>query len=162
MRGTLKDALLDGVLGDEAEDVDLLGLADTVCTVHGLEVGLGVPVAIEQNDNVGGNEVDTETTRTGCQKEDELFTARGVVLVNRADTVLVRRVTVDTAVLEVTELAVVLENVKHTTHLREDEDARALGLHRLEKLVEDDHLAGVVDEVLVGGKGRPRLGAVED
>lgn len=43
LRGALEDLLLDGVLGDEAEDVDLLGLTDAVGAVHGLEVGLRVP-----------------------------------------------------------------------------------------------------------------------
>lgn len=43
LRGTLEHLLFDGVLRDEAEDVDLLGLADTVGAVHRLQVGLRVP-----------------------------------------------------------------------------------------------------------------------
>lgn len=43
LRGPLEDALFDGILGDEPEHVDLLGLTDTVGSVHGLQVGLRVP-----------------------------------------------------------------------------------------------------------------------
>ena len=41
------------------------------------------------------------------------------------------------------EQAVVLENIEHTTHLAEDEDTRALRLHVLEQLVENDHLSSI-------------------
>lgn len=45
----------------------------------------------------------------------------------------------------IAEHAVVLEDIENTTHLGEDEDARSLSLHRLEELVEDEHLARAVD-----------------
>lgn len=63
---------------------------------------------------------------------------------------------------ETTELAVVFENVKNTAHLGEDQNARSLGLHGLEKLVKDDHLSGVVNQVLVCCVWRSRLGTIED
>lgn len=94
----LQNALLHCVLGNKAEDVYLLGLPNTVCSVHRLQVCLGVPVGIEQDDDVGGNEVDAETTSTRGKQEDELFATRGVVLVNRCDTILVCGVTINAAV----------------------------------------------------------------
>ena len=48
------------------------------------------------------------------------------------------------------ELAEVLKDIEHTRHLREDEHARALRLHGLEKFVEDYHLPSVFHEMLVG------------
>lgn len=50
-----------------------------------------------------------------------------------------------------TEHAIVLQNVQHTAHLTEDEDARSLLLHAFQKLVENDHLASVVNEMFSGG-----------
>jgi len=52
---------------------------------------------------------------------------------------------------------VVLQDIQHSTHLREDKNSRSLGLHGGEKLVEDDHLSGVLDDVLVGRVGRSRF-----
>ncbi len=49
------------------------------------------------------------------------------------------------------EHAVVLQDVENTAHLTEYEDSGSLSLHSLQELVEDDHLAGVLDEVLIGG-----------
>jgi hypothetical protein len=60
------------------------------------------------------------------------------------------------------EQAVVLEDIKNTAHLREDEDTGTLRLHRLEKFVENQHLAGRFNKVLVRGEGRSGLGAVEE
>ena len=60
------------------------------------------------------------------------------------------------------EQAVVLENIEHTTHLAEDEDTRALRLHVLEQLVENDHLARVLDEMLIGGVRRSWFCSVKE
>lgn len=57
----------------------------------------------------------------------------------------------------VPEQTVILQNVEHTTHLTKDQYARALGFQVPEKLVKDDHLAGVLDQVLVGCVGRARF-----
>ena len=55
------------------------------------------------------------------------------------------------------EHAVILEDVKNSTHLRKDENSRSLRLHRFEELVEDQHLSRRVDEVLVGRERRSRF-----
>lgn len=66
-----------------------------------------------------------------------------------------KRVTMNLQALTVSpEHAIIFENIEHTAHLTEDQDARSFLLHRLEKLVEDDHLAGVVDQMLVSGVRR--------
>ncbi len=48
------------------------------------------------------------------------------------------------------KLAIVLENIEHSRHLREDENTRPLRLHRLQEFVKDDHLTSVGDDMLVG------------
>ena len=46
LRRPLEHALLDTAFGDEPEHVDLLRLTDTVSAIHGLKVGLRVPVGV--------------------------------------------------------------------------------------------------------------------
>ena len=116
-----------------------------------MQVCLRVPVAIVQNDDIGGRQVDTETTCTSRQEEDELLAARLVVLVDGDDTIFVCSATIDTTVLYklvsrracalrqkltvLSKQAVIFENVKNAAHLTENEDSGALGFHVLEKLV---------------------------
>ena len=57
------------------------------------------PVAIVKHDDVRGRQVDTESTSTGSEQEDELLAARLVVLVDGNDTVFVCSATIDTTVL---------------------------------------------------------------
>jgi hypothetical protein len=42
---TLKHALLYAVLSDETKDIDLLSLANAVCAIHCLQIGLGIPAS---------------------------------------------------------------------------------------------------------------------
>jgi hypothetical protein len=102
------------------------------------KIRLWVPVAVIKNDDVGAGEIDTQSASTGGQHENELLAVRLIVLVDGVDTVLVRGATVDTAVLYEesqqkdqrndwvpltigTEMTIVLQDVKHTAHLAEDE-----------------------------------------
>src|SRR5262245_2819822 len=54
------DLLLDGVLGDEAVDHDVAGLADAVETVHCLCLRRGVPPWVEEDAVVGLGQVQAE------------------------------------------------------------------------------------------------------
>lgn len=53
LRCAFQHALLHTALRDETEDIDLLRLSYTMRTVHRLQIGLRVPVAVIQNDDVG-------------------------------------------------------------------------------------------------------------
>ena len=55
---------------------------------------------------------------------------------------------------EFSELTVIFQDVKDTTHLGKDKHTRSFCLHRFEQFVENDHFSGVIDEMLVGGEGR--------
>ena len=52
-------------------------------TYHGLKVDLWVPVAIVEDDDVGGAEIDSQAASACRQHEDELARVRRVVLINR-------------------------------------------------------------------------------
>ncbi|KAG9389180.1 chromatin remodelling complex ATPase chain ISW1 [Pyrenophora tritici-repentis] len=71
--GTLKHLFFNSHLGNEAENVDLLGLADTMSAVHGLKISLRVPVTVKENDNVGRSQVDTQATGAGGQEKQKLL-----------------------------------------------------------------------------------------
>jgi len=170
---------------DESIHVDLLGLTDTMGSVHSLQIGLRVPinekqserwltsspaerhipVAIEEHYDVRGDEVDTKSTGTGRQQEDKLVATWLVVLVDHARSGVVIGTTIDPAVLcaeavglaqsnvvktesKLTvfpKLTIILQDVQHPTHLREDQDSRALFPHLLQESVQDPHLVRVVD-----------------
>lgn len=121
-------------LGDEAVDINLLGLSDSVGSVHRLQVGLGVPrevrqqqssaqadasrferdvpVAVKEDDDVGGDEIDAETSRAGREEEGELLRVGRIVLVDGRNSVLVGGPSVDAAVLCAQDKGSVCERAK--------------------------------------------------
>ena len=62
LQSALADALFDGAACDHAVDGDLLGLAQTMGSVHGLRVDGRIPVGVVKDDCVCGGQVDTQTT----------------------------------------------------------------------------------------------------
>ena len=117
LRGALEHPLLDTALCNEAEHIHLLRLSDSVSAVHSLQVGLGIPapavstfyvrssviedspITIIKNDNVCSCQVNAKTSRASSQQKDELLAIRFIVLVDCDDSVVVRRATIDAAVL---------------------------------------------------------------
>lgn len=77
--GHLRDALLHAVARHEAVDHDLVGLADAVGAREGLDVVVGVPVRVVDDDGVGGGEVDAEAARPAsgndgvCKGGEKMF-----------------------------------------------------------------------------------------
>lgn len=150
-------------LGYEPEDVDLLRLTDSMSTIHGLKIGLRIPIAVVQNDNIGCGQVDTQTSGARREQEDELVTARTVVLVDGDNSFVMCRATVNTTICcggpkvrswtpaktetrtISSEKTIILENVENTTHLTENENARAFCFHSFKQLVENDHFARVLN-----------------
>lgn len=45
------------------------------------------------------------------------------------------------------EQTIILEDIKHSAHLTEDQDSGAFLFHRVEKFVQNDHLATVFNEM---------------
>mmetsp|Transcript_22778 Transcript_22778/g.67502 ORF Transcript_22778/g.67502 Transcript_22778/m.67502 type:complete len:715 (+) Transcript_22778:982-3126(+) len=161
----LDNLLLDRVLGDETEDLDLLLLPDPVRAVHRLQVGLRVPVAVVDDDRVGRLQVDAEPARARGEEEEEAVRVGLVEGVNHLLPLRPTRRPVDAAIVKAILVpvgAVVLEDVEHARHLREDEDAGALRLEPHEQLVEQRHLAGVGHEVVAKRRQRLVLDALEE
>ena len=52
-------------------------------TDHGLQIHLGVPVRVVEDDNVGGGQVNTQASGPGAQHENELSAVGLVVRVDR-------------------------------------------------------------------------------
>ena len=140
---------------------------------HGLKIHLRVPIRVEQDDNISGGQVDAQTSGSSGKHEKEFLTARSVEFRDLSMSILVRRASVQTTVLnksiqlcdEIHQFSsfheniscgnyivspperVVFENVEHASHLAENEDTRSLGLQFRQQLVENHHFAAVVDLV---------------
>lgn len=67
----LNDAFVNRAFRDEAINSDLTGLAQTVCTIHGLCIVGRVPIVIIEHNSVSCSEVDAETSSTCTEKKDE-------------------------------------------------------------------------------------------
>jgi hypothetical protein len=63
----------------------------------------------------------------------------------------------DTIRTVATEQAVVLQNIKHAAHLRENENARALLVRILEQFVQYHHLPRILNKVLIRRVWRSRF-----
>lgn len=61
----LRDALLDRVSGDESINHDLVGLTDTMGTTERLDVVMGIPIRVIDDDGVGSREIDAFEGREG-------------------------------------------------------------------------------------------------
>lgn len=46
-------------LGDETEDVDLFLLADTMRSVHSLQISLRIPIGVIEDNNICSRQIDT-------------------------------------------------------------------------------------------------------
>src|ERR1700712_4387241 len=66
----LQDLLLQCTSRDQAVDVNDLLLADTMGTVHGLNILLRIPVMFHEDDSVSSRKVETQSTDTGGQEQD--------------------------------------------------------------------------------------------
>ena len=69
----LDNLLLNTVFGDESVYIHILLLTNPMSSVHGLQIDLWIPIRVIENDVVGRHQVDTETTRSGRNKEDLLL-----------------------------------------------------------------------------------------
>mmetsp|Transcript_2225 Transcript_2225/g.6481 ORF Transcript_2225/g.6481 Transcript_2225/m.6481 type:complete len:372 (+) Transcript_2225:1717-2832(+) len=59
---SIEHLLLEGTAGNEAVDPNILRLADTMASSLGLDVILRVPIRIEDDTDIGGSQVDADTS----------------------------------------------------------------------------------------------------
>lgn len=67
-------------------------------SIHGLQVSLRIPVAVIENHDVRACKVDTKTSRTSCEQEYKLVTARSVIFINSRDAIIVTRAAINTTI----------------------------------------------------------------
>ena len=67
----LQHLALNGLLGDELVDEDLLGLAQPVDPVEALPLAGGVPGGVQQQEVVGSGEVESHTSGLGGEREGQ-------------------------------------------------------------------------------------------
>ena len=108
------DLLLDGVLGDEAVDVDDARLTDAVRSVHGLQVLLRIPVVLDKYDRVGAGQVETEAAHLG-REQQHVYAGIRVEALHDAEAFARRHAAVQSQVAHVVHLAqqLALDQVDH-------------------------------------------------
>ncbi len=142
--------LLDCAGGNEAEDLDVAGLADAVGAILGLQVVGRVPVRIDDDDFVGGGDVEPYAAGFGADQEDE----GGGVAVEVVD--CFGTVEEGHAAVEVGDgvggvVEEELEHLQEAHGVRENENLVAIGVPEAEELLEDLPFAAEL-----------RIGEVED
>lgn len=115
-------------------------------TGHGLQVVLGVVVAVKDDNGVGCLEVDTETARTGGEEEGKVRRPRRVEVLDTLLADITGYGAVKTLVDVTARGHVVGDDIEQAYHLAEDEDTVVVRLETCEELVEKNHLARVHDE----------------
>lgn len=109
-------------------------------SVHGLEVHLGVPVTVVEDNCVGCHQIETQTTSSCRDQEDKLVCVWRSVIVNLRLSLIKLSVTIKSAILVVSKPAVVLEDIKHRSETREDKSLTLILVAFLEELVHELHL----------------------
>mmetsp|Transcript_33192 Transcript_33192/g.105872 ORF Transcript_33192/g.105872 Transcript_33192/m.105872 type:complete len:254 (+) Transcript_33192:346-1107(+) len=138
--GLDEDLLLDRPAGGQPVHHHALGLADAVAAVLRLQVHVRVPVAVEDDARVCRHEVDAEPARAGREQKDVDRLVR-VEVVHRLRPVLRRHAAVEAAALVAAQGAVLLQDVEHPRHLREDEHLVPILGELRHQPVEQQHLA---------------------
>lgn len=75
---SLYNPLFHCVLCDQTKHLHLFGLPDAVSSILSLQVHLGVPVGVIEDDNVSGGKVNAQSSSPCGQHEDEFVTARTI------------------------------------------------------------------------------------
>lgn len=158
---------LNRVGGDEPVDDDRLLLADAVAAILGLEIHLRVlqgqripaaayPIAVVEDDGVGGGEIDAEATGARADEENldvgvaievlDLLLARILAhgAVDAAELPLVQVHQIRLWRVSGGELARITDDVDDLSELRKDEDAMIFGNQLVQQFVEQQHLSRVI------------------
>ena len=150
----LHDPLLDRPAAHQPEDDDGRQLAQPVGARERLDVVVRVPVGVVQDHRVRRRQVDALPARARREQEDKRLVVGAAPLqvgVEAVDAMLALRVggrAVEALVAVALRHQVVLQNVEHLHHLRDDEHAVAAGAQLLEHPIEQLHLPARRHELL--------------
>lgn len=140
-------SFLDGELCYQFVHLHGLFLADSVSPIHGLDVVLGVPVDVVDDDPVGSDQVDAESSCPGREHE-ELILIAVVEGVHELVSLLQLSGPIEAAVSDASEFAVLFQDVQEHGELRKQQSFMAFVQQFFEELVDDLELAAVLDAML--------------
>mmetsp|Transcript_51023 Transcript_51023/g.127957 ORF Transcript_51023/g.127957 Transcript_51023/m.127957 type:complete len:200 (-) Transcript_51023:1119-1718(-) len=125
-------------------------LSNSMRSIHGLQVHLRIPVTVVQNYCVSRSKVNAKASGSCGQKEELLSFVFWIVveLFDLPIPVLSAGIPVDAAVDDITNSAIVLQDIEHSCHLAEEEHLRPLFEESPEQSIKEDHLASCLDDVL--------------
>jgi len=131
------DFFLDGIPADEAVSEDVAILSDAVSAIDGLCLDGGIPPGIEDEDVIGGGEVQPESARLEADEEDAAIRVglKAVDVFFSFSGLAIEVLVDDTAIFEM-----LADDGEHAGELGEDEGLVSLGEEFLEMEEEDVEL----------------------
>ena len=64
------DLVLNRVSHDQAEDIDCASLADTMSSIHSLQVVHRVPIVLHEDDNISASQCEAKATNSCCKDKN--------------------------------------------------------------------------------------------
>lgn len=114
------DLVLNRVSHDQAEDIDCASLADTMSSIHSLQVVHRVPIVLHEYDDISASQCKTKATDGGCENKDS-DRAIVVELIDSLDSISRTMLAKQTQVLDAKAIKDLLAYEFHArAHLAED------------------------------------------
>mmetsp|Transcript_27083 Transcript_27083/g.59561 ORF Transcript_27083/g.59561 Transcript_27083/m.59561 type:complete len:286 (+) Transcript_27083:2321-3178(+) len=113
----------DSVFAYQTVDTDGLFLAQSMATILGLQILLGIPIRIVQDANVCRLEIDSEPSGTSRQNETKLFAVWCIEGVDGLLSIFVCSVSIDPTIFVSSHDHEIFQNIQNTGHLCENKDA---------------------------------------
>ena len=102
-------------------------MTDTVSTVLSLQILLGIPIRVKDDDCVGGREIDPQASSPRTQQEKLEFLI-GIELFDLLLSFILRHSAINTTAIPSMDLcSPILDDVQHCRKLREDQDLVVVG-----------------------------------
>ena len=123
----LNDLLLYSILGDQAVDVDIFHLTDSMTSIHCLQVYHGIEIGVVEHDMIGCDQVDTESTCSRRDQEDCFIGVRGREFLNLSLSISQLRRTIKSAIRYAAHRQIILDDRQQSCEAREENDLLVLG-----------------------------------
>lgn len=102
-----------GVRSNQTEDLNNLLLSNTMSAIHCLEINLGIPITVIENNYIGSHEVKTESTSSGRYEEYKFLGVFFCKFFNIAFSLIKISVSVESTIVIFAEKTVIFKNIKH-------------------------------------------------
>ena len=102
------------------------------------------PITVVKDDSISSSQIDSQTTSPGRQQKDEFLRTFFIEFSDGMIPVFTRRRAINSAILVLSQVKIVLQDVHHPCHLAENENSRFFFPHSFQKFVQKNHFPCVV------------------